>query len=197
MQIVPNSVVSMHYRVATSEGEQVDASTLDAPLIYLHGHGQIIPGLEETLTGKAEGHIADVTIAPEKAYGVYDDGLDLLVTKDAFPGEIQPRLLPGFRFMAEHPTAEGQVMFTVAKVDEQGIYVSGNHPLAGKTLLFHVEVVGVRAASAHELEHGHAHGGPGCGHHDHGGGEHKAEAGGCGHDHGHDHKHGGDCGHQH
>ena len=139
MHIAKHSVVSFQYHVATAEGETVDQSRDGEPLTYLHGTAQIIPGLE--------------------------DALDLSLPMEAFPDEARKELEPGFRFMAEHPTKEGeQVMFTVHAIQGEQVMISGNHPLAGKTLLFKVDVVDVRAATAEELAHGHAHG-PGGHHH--------------------------------
>lgn len=159
MQIAKDTVVSMHYRVATSEGEHVDASLPGQPLVYLHGHGQIIPGLEAALIGKTAGDKVQTEVAPAQGYGEHDGGLDLVVAKDAFPADAQAHLEPGFRFRAEHPSKEGTtVIFTVHKVDGDEVFVSGNHPLAGKTLAFDVEIAEVRAATTEEIHHGHAHG---------------------------------------
>jgi FKBP-type peptidyl-prolyl cis-trans isomerase SlyD len=166
MQIGNNTIVSMHYQVATSEGEQVDKSQEGQPLVYLHGHGQIIPGLEAALAGHSVGETVEAELAPEVAYGEYDEDLDIRVGKDAFPADVQQKLEPGFQFMAQHPGKEGEnLLYTVHGVEQDEVLVSGNHPLAGKTLLFKVEIVEVRRASEEELAHGHAHG-PG-GHHHH------------------------------
>jgi FKBP-type peptidyl-prolyl cis-trans isomerase SlyD len=159
MQIAPDSVVTLHYSVATAEGEEIDRSTPEQPLCYLHGHGNIIPGLEKRLTGQSEGAKFSTEIPPEEAYGVSDPGLDLVVPLDAFPPEARPRVQPGFRFQAERPgQAGGETVFTVVKVEGQEAWVTGNHMLAGKTLLFQIEVLSVRPASAEELAHGHVHG---------------------------------------
>ncbi len=166
MDIGANSIVSMHYRVATAEGQHVDQSEEGQPMVYMHGHGQIIPGLEAALIGHKKGEKIEAEIAPADAYGDYDAGLDLKVSKDLFPKDVQKKLKPGFQFMAEHPTKEGEnVLFTVHKIEDDAVLVSGNHPLAGQRLLFKVEVVDVRPATEEELSHGHAHG-PG-GHHHH------------------------------
>jgi FKBP-type peptidyl-prolyl cis-trans isomerase SlyD len=166
MDIGKNTIVSMHYKVATVEGEHVDKSEEGQPMVYLHGHGQIIPGLESALEGHKSGDRIDAEIPPEKAYGAYDAALDLQVSRDLFPDDVQKKLKPGFQFQAEHPTKEGEhVLFTVHKVEKEAVLVSGNHPLAGQSLLFKVEVVDVRPATEEELTHGHAHG-PG-GHHHH------------------------------
>jgi len=166
MMIGKDTIVSMNYQVATSEGEQVDRSVEGEPLVYLHGHGQIIPGLEAALLGKSAGEHIDTELGPEVAYGAYDRELDLRVGKDAFPTDVQPKLEPGFRFMAEHPGKPGEnLMYTVHSLDQDEVLVSGNHPLAGKTLHFTIDILEVRQASDEELAHGHAHG-PG-GHHHH------------------------------
>jgi FKBP-type peptidyl-prolyl cis-trans isomerase SlyD len=165
MRIDKDTIVSFHYRVATAEGEQVDQSQGE-PLTYLHGQQQIVPGLEEALVGKQKGDKVEATVAPEKGYGAHDPNLDLRVPLDAFPANARERLAPGFRFVADHPSKAGeQVQYTVHAREGDDVLISGNHPLAGQTLVFNVEVVDVRAASAEELEHGHAHG-PG-GHHHH------------------------------
>lgn len=159
MNIDANTIVSFHYQVSTLEGEEVDRSPKDQPLTYLHGKSQIIPGLEEALAGKAPGAHIETQVPPEKGYGAYDPQLDLDVPLDAFPAPAKAQLSPGFRFMAEHPTREGEeVMFTVLRLDGESVIVSGNHPLAGKVLVFKVDVVEVRAATKDELAHGHAHG---------------------------------------
>lgn len=166
MQIDKNSVVSFHYAVATTEGEKVDQSEKGEPLVYLHGHGQIVPGLEAVMLGKAAGAKFSATVAAKDAYGDHDKELDLQVPLDVFPPNVRPQIQPGFRFRAEHPTLQGnEVTFVVHQIDAEHAFVSGNHPLAGKDLKFDIEVVEVRTATADELSHGHAHG-PG-GHHHH------------------------------
>lgn len=165
MQIAANRVVSIHYQVATAEGESVDASQPGEPLVYLHGQGQIIGGLERALLGKAAGDKVAVEVAPKDGYGEYDPELDVAVPLDAFPKDLRAKLVPGAQFHAEHPTKGTEAVFTVHKVEGGSAYCSGNHPLAGKTLQFKVEIADVRDATKDELSHGHAHG-PG-GHHHH------------------------------
>ncbi len=159
MQIAKNTVVSMHYKVATAEGEHVDASQPGHPLVFLVGHGQIINGLESALLGKQTGDKLAVEVKAKDAYGEVDDELDIVVIKSKFPKDVQVHLKDGFQFRAEHPSKEGeQVVFTVAKVEGDEVYVTGNHPLAGEDLSFQVEVAEVRVASGEEIEHGHVHG---------------------------------------
>jgi FKBP-type peptidyl-prolyl cis-trans isomerase SlyD len=166
MLIAKNSVVSFHYKVATADGEQVDRSEEGKPMSYLHGSGQLIAGVEEAMIGKQKGDHVETTIPPEKGYGVYDANLDREVPLDAFPKDARKELKPGFNFVAEHPEKDGErVMFTVMEIEGESVRITANHPLAGQTLLFTIDVVDVRPATAEELSHGHAHG-PG-GHHHH------------------------------
>lgn len=166
MPITQNSVVSFHYNVATAEGEHVDKSEEGQPLVYMHGHGQIVPGLEAAMIGHDAGEHIDTTVSPALAYGEHEAALDLQVPLEVFPEAVRAEIKPGFRFKAEHPTEQDrEVVFTVHGIEGDQAFVSGNHPLAGKTLQFSIDVVAVRAASAEELSHGHVHG-PG-GHHHH------------------------------
>lgn len=154
MQIANNSVVSIHYTLTNAQGEQLDSSNGQEPLAYLHGASNIIPGLENALTGKSVGDTLQVTVAPEEGYGPVREELVQEVDRSAFAGidDIQP----GMQFIAKAPWGDQPV--TVIKVEGDSITLDGNHPLAGQTLNFDVEVVEVRAATEEELAHGHAHG---------------------------------------
>ena len=159
-------IVAFHYKVATAEGEHIDASQQGEPLLALIGHGNIIPGLERQLVGKRAGDRFTATIPPGEAYGEHDPRLDLDVPRSNFPANVRAKLQPGMRFTAPHPGDDSaEAMFTIIAVGDATVRVSGNHELAGKTLVFSIEVAEVRPASAEELAHGHAHG-PG-GHHHH------------------------------
>ena len=128
------------------------------PLEYLHGHGNIVAGLEKALSGKTEGDKVSVSVSPEEGYGNPSDDLVVEVPKENLPvDEIQP----GMRFSAE--TSNGMRMFTVQEIGEDVVKLDGNHPLAGQTLNFDVEVVSIRDAEQVELDHGHVHSGD-CGH---------------------------------
>ena len=183
MRIAKDAVVTFTYSVS-SEGQLVDRCDPAAPMIYIHGRGQMIAGLEERVEGAEAGGRFTFTVPPEKGYGLVDEALEVAVGVDAFPADYQAMVAPGFRFQAEHPKEDGRiVVFTVAAIEDGKARASGNHPMAGKTLDFEVEVLDVRAATAEELEHGHVHGGAGCGMRD----------GSCTGDHcsrdGHDHDH--------
>ena len=166
MDIALNTVVSINYKVATASGEAVDASKPGEPLVFLCGHGQIVPGLENGLIGKQAGAKASIDVDAKDAYGEVDDALDIKVTASMFPKDAQKNLKEGFQFRAEHPSKKGEdVIFTIHAVEGDDVFVSGNHPLAGENLHFEVEVVSVRKATAEELQHGHAHGVGGHHHH--------------------------------
>ncbi len=153
MNIAEQRVVSIHYEVKDEDGVVVDSSEGREPLVYLHGHKNIIPGLEKALEGLNVGESFDVTVSPEEAYGDYQDGLVQTVPKDAFQGV--EKVEEGMVFTAQ--TQGGPLQVTVTQVEEETVTVDGNHPLAGKALSFKGEVADVRDASAEELEHGHVH----------------------------------------
>lgn len=154
MQIAENTVASFHYTLTNDAGEVLDTSRGREPLVYLHGAGNIVPGLEEAMAGHKTGDSFKVDVAPEDGYGNHHEGLVQDVPRGAFQGvdEIEP----GMSFQANTP--QGVHSVTVTKVTPDIVTVDGNHPLAGQTLHFEVEVTDVRAASAEELEHGHVHG---------------------------------------
>lgn len=160
MLIGPNAVVSIHYRLTNSAGEELDASAAGQPLTYLHGFSNIIPGLENELAGKVAGDAFDVTVQPEDGYGARRDDLQQAVPRDAFPEPDS--LQPGMRFSAE--SDHGVMSVVVTAVTDETVTVDANHPLAGEVLHFKGTIEAVRAASPEELSHGHVHG-PGGHHH--------------------------------
>ena len=152
--------MSVHYTLRDEQGRVIDTSSGRAPLTYLHGKGNIIPGLERALAGKAAGDKLDVSVAPEQGYGVRDERLVQIVARTKF-AEVQD-LSPGMQVRVSGP--QGARVVTVVRVDRDFVTVDGNHPLAGRTLHFTVEVAEVRKATHEEITHGHAHG-PGGHHH--------------------------------
>ncbi|WP_345888112.1 peptidylprolyl isomerase [Shewanella algae] len=180
MQITQHSAVTIHYRLTDAKGQLIESSFEADPMVYLHGMENLIPGLEKALEGKGKGDTLEVTIEAEEAYGPYHDGLRQEVPLEAF-GDIQD-IVPGMRFIAE--TEMGQRPVQVTEVLDNSVIVDGNHPLAGQSLTFNVEVMDVREATAEEVAHGHIHAHGGCGGHDH------DHGGCCG---GHDHEHGSCC----
>lgn len=154
MKISQNKVASIEYTLTDDSGDVLDTSVGGEPLAYIHGMGNIIPGLEAALEGKEVGDSLKVTVAPEDGYGEQNDALVQQVPREMFQGVDEIEI--GMQFHAQ--TAQGLTVITVTEVVEDLITVDGNHPLAGKTLNFDVKVVDVRDATEEELEHGHAHG---------------------------------------
>jgi FKBP-type peptidyl-prolyl cis-trans isomerase SlyD len=154
MLVAEKSVVSIHYTLKNDAGEVLDSSVGQSPLAYLHGASNIIPGLENALVGKTVGDKLDVSVTAEEGYGPIREELVQKVPHDNFQGIDNVEV--GMQFMAQAPWGEQPV--TVVEVEEDGITLDGNHPLAGQNLHFAVEVVEVREASEEEVTHGHAHG---------------------------------------
>jgi len=143
-----NLVVSLHYTLTDGEGETIDSSIDDEPMAYLHGAGNIIPGLENALVGKAVGDKFAVTVEPADGYGDIEPELEQTIDRAAFQGVD----------VIEAQGDQGEVRsILVTAVDGDNITIDANHPLAGVTLNFDVEVVAIREATEDELEHGHAH----------------------------------------
>lgn len=154
MHIEKNRVVTLHYILRDEQGAVIDSSSGRVPLSYLHGKGNIIPGLEQALVGKTAGDKLDVTVAPEQGYGRRDDRLVQIVPRNRF-GEVSD-LKPGMQVRTSGP--QGARLVTVVSVDRDFVTVDGNHPLAGRTLNFSVEIAEVRKATHEEVSHGHVHG---------------------------------------
>ena len=153
--IANNHVVEFNYTLKDDEGNIIDQSPTGQPLAYLHGYQNIIPGLESQLAGKTVGDKFTATINPADAYGEFDDAAVQEVPRENFQGV--DNIQPGMQFQSQ--TDDGHVMLvTVRDVQDDMVIVDANHPLAGKTLHFDVEVTNVRDASPEELQHGHAHG---------------------------------------
>lgn len=153
MQIFDDNVVSFQYTLKNDQGEVIESSVSQEPLDYLHGHKNIIPGLERELTGKSVGDTFTATIEPENAYGNYDE--ELLQTLSRGDFQDVDELEIGMQFEVQDSSGSGLV--TVTKIEGDEITIDGNHPLAGERLVFEIEVVDIREASAEELSHGHPH----------------------------------------
>jgi FKBP-type peptidyl-prolyl cis-trans isomerase SlyD len=152
--IADNLVVSMHYKLTDNDGNMLDSSENSGPLAYLHGAGNIIPGLEKALAGKAEGDSLKVRVEPAEGYGEVLPELIQMVSKKAFQGVASVEA--GMVFEAK--AADGAVQrVTVKKVEGEKVTIDANHPLAGVVLNFDVNIVGVREATAEERAHGHVH----------------------------------------
>jgi FKBP-type peptidyl-prolyl cis-trans isomerase SlyD len=157
VKIANDSVVELDYRLHLGDGEVIDQSSPGDPLSYLHGHGQIVPGLEKELAGMTIGDQKKVVVPPAGGYGDVDPEAIEEVPLTMFPPGVKPTV--GMRFTASGP--QGDVPVLVTEVKSESAVVDCNHPLAGKTLHFDVTVRAVRAATKEELAHGHAHGADG------------------------------------
>jgi len=154
MTIAENKVVTLNYTLTDDEGTTIDKSD-DGSFLYLHGASNIIPGLENALTGKTSGDELKVTVSPEEGYGAHDEARKETVPREMFPTDNKIEV--GAQFHAEGPDGQ-MITVTVIEVTDDTVTIDGNHPLAGVQLNFDVKVIEVRDASAEELEHGHAHG---------------------------------------
>ncbi len=159
MQIANDKAVLLNYTLKDTEGAVLESSVDADPLAYLHGHGNIIVGLEKELAGKAVGDKLEVTVEPAEAYGEHSADMVQVVDRSLFEGMD---VAPGIQFQAQ--TSQGVQVVTVVSADDDEVTIDGNHPMAGKTLVFDVEVLEVRDASEEELQHKHVHG-PGGHHH--------------------------------
>lgn len=149
-----NVVVTIHYKLTDNDGALLDSSEGGEPLVYLHGTGNLIPGLEKELVGKSTGASLQVNIEPEEAYGEIHPQLIETVPREAFQGV--DTIEPGMAFQAQGPDGQARQIM-VKEVNGDEIIVDANHPLAGVALNFDVQVVDIRAASEEEISHGHVH----------------------------------------
>jgi FKBP-type peptidyl-prolyl cis-trans isomerase SlyD len=161
MQIGDRTVATFHYTLTDEAGTVIDSSRGREPLAYLHGAGNIVPGLEKEMVGRSAGDRFDVLVSPEEGYGPHEPQLVQVVPREAFQGVDD--LQVGMEFQAH--TAHGPMSVAIADIDGDAVTVDGNHPLAGKKLHFAIEVTDVRDASLEELAHGHVHGEGGHHHH--------------------------------
>lgn len=158
--ITKDTAVLFNYTLKDEEGNVIDQSPEGQPLAYLHGHANIIPGLEAQLEGKSAGERVHAVVAPADGYGEYHEQAVQEIPRDNFQGveDIQP----GMQFQSQ--SGDQVMLVTVKDVTDDMVTVDANHPLAGKTLTFDVEIVEVRAATEDELSHGHVHGAGGVQH---------------------------------
>lgn len=148
-----NKVVSIDYTLKNDDGDVLDSSEGREPLAYLHGAGNIIPGLEQAISGKKAGDSLSTVVLPEEAYGPRDEAQVAQVPRAHLAG-IE-NLSVGMQLQAETP--QGPRIVQVVEVADESVTIDANHPLAGMTLHFDVRVTDVRDATESELEHGHVH----------------------------------------
>lgn len=154
MKTARDTVVTLHYTLTDERGEVLDSSTGGEPLTYLHGHGNLVPGLERALEGASAGHTAKVSVHAADGYGEHNPELVFDAPREHFPSNMTLKV--GERVHAEGPN--GAIPLMIVQVTEKGAILDGNHPLAGQTLHFDIQVITVRAATQEEIAHGHVHG---------------------------------------
>ena len=161
MNITSNKVITINYILKDQEGELIDKSE-DSSFVYLHGHNNIIPGLEAALENRSKGDSFSLVLEPKDAYGEYNPEITQTIPRDAFGGA---ELEVGMQFHAESDSGH-PVLITISEINGDDITIDGNPPLAGVTLHYDVEVMDIRDATDEELSHGHIHAhGESCGHH--------------------------------
>jgi len=151
MKAAHGNVVSLNYSLTDDDGNLLDSSEGCEPLVYLHGYGNIIPGLEEELEGQEAGYSSQVTVEPERGYGMPEPKAVFEVPLSDLPADME--LEPGMEVVGETPN--GPVRLAVTEVGEETVTLDGNHPLAGMTLHFDVEVLSVRSGTDEEKARGH------------------------------------------
>ncbi len=160
MKIAKNKVATFDYELRDELGTLLDSSE-EEPLAYIHGIGQIVPGLERALEGKTEGEAVSVTLSPDDGYGERDEELILVVPRSQF--ERPTEVTVGLQVHVTGP--DGDSVARVTAIEGNEVTVDANHPLAGMILAFSLTVRDVREATAEELRHGHVHGEGGHHHH--------------------------------
>ena len=155
MSIQPNQVVTIHFQVKDTEGNVVDATTEDQPYAFISGRGQILPRLEEAISEMLIGSKKTIELEADDAYGQYQQEAVQTVKRGDFPPDTE--LEVGMGFVANMGDGK-QLPFVISQIEGDDITIDFNHPLAGKKLIFEVELVDVRDATPEELAHGHAHG---------------------------------------
>ncbi len=156
-------VFTFHYTLTSDQGETIDSSReANNPMIFLEGAGQIIPGLEKVIGLLNSGDKKTVQVDAKDAYGEFDQKLIMTVPRDRFPKDADIKEGDQFRAGSAH---EPGPIFTVKSISTVEVTLDGNHPLAGQSLTFDIEIVSIRNATADELKHGHAHGPNGHHHH--------------------------------
>jgi FKBP-type peptidyl-prolyl cis-trans isomerase SlyD len=152
MQVTEKKAVTIKYTLRDEEGAVLDSTDGRDPLTYLHGAGNLVPGVEEALEGKSPGEEVKVTVPPEKGYGTReDDNVRNVPIRKLPAGKLQPGAT------VQLNTNHGPVVAVIKAVKGDYVTLDLNHPLAGKTLRFELEVVEVRDATEEELAHGHVH----------------------------------------
>lgn len=152
-EVQDDVIVTLHYTVSVDD-EVVDTSRNDEPIFFIQGKGQIIPGLERALYGMKAGESKEFAVAPKDAYGEVDEDAFADIPRSEFPPEIP--IEAGVELQLTNDEGEELEAFIVS-ADEDTVHLNFNHPLAGRELVFSVQVTEIRQATEEELDHGHVH----------------------------------------
>ena len=165
MNIEKDKVVAFHYALSNEAGEEVEKSSGNEPMVYLHGgYRNILPKLEEALEGKAKGDNLEITLAPEHAYGLRaGDAIQRIPIKHLL--SKAKRYKPGMAVKVN--TSDGPRDVVIVKVGKFNVDVDTNHPLAGVSVTFNINIEDVRDATSEEISHRHSHGWDPTNHHHH------------------------------
>jgi FKBP-type peptidyl-prolyl cis-trans isomerase SlyD len=154
MHIAQDTVVQLHYDLSDDQGESIESTRSGEPLLYLQGHGNMLPAFEQAMQGHEAGEQFRIELSAEQAYGPASEPVMQRVPVKHLQGAKRWR--PGMVGVIH--TDQGMRQVTVKKVGKFMADVDISHPLAGRNLCFDVEVIAVRPASAEEIAHRHAHG---------------------------------------
>jgi len=154
LTVADGLVVTLDYTLRLDDGQVIDTTANEAPLEFLQGGQQIIPGLENALCGMAVGDEKDVELAPDEGYGNRNPDALEVVPREAFPSDVE--LTEGMGLQLRDPSGQ-EVVAYVAEIRPEAVTLDLNHPLAGETLFFEVKIADLRPATSEELDHGHAH----------------------------------------
>lgn len=155
LTVADGVVVSLDYTLRLDDGEIIDSSEGQSPLEYLHGQGNIIPGLEKALVGMSAGDEKEVMVQAAEAYGEVDMDAFQIVPRSTFPEDMD--LEEGMGLNLRDAQSGQPVQATIAEIRDEGVMLDFNHPLAGETLHFQVKIPALRRATAEEMSHGHVH----------------------------------------
>lgn len=153
--VTNDSVVGIHYTLRGEDSQVIDTSDGLPAFIYLHGHSQIVPGLERSITGRSVGDKFKVEVSPEDGYGTHSDEMAMTFKRSQFPEGAAFEVGNEFELVGEN---EEVLAARIVGLEGDQVMLDANHPLAGKKLFFDVEIVSLREATDDELDHGHAHG---------------------------------------
>jgi len=155
MPLKSNQVITIIFTLKDSDGNIIEATTKERPFSFISGGNQVLPKLEDTLGQMLIGSKRTIVLSPEDAYGDYDDSALQQVSRSEFPDDTD--IQEGMTFIADSPDGQ-QLPFLIKKIEEENITIDFNHPLAGQTLTFDLELLSLRDATIEELGHGHVHG---------------------------------------